>query len=220
MLTKYIDDYEIGIDEAGRGPLIGRVYAGAVIWGNNTIIPNDNIIIDSKKLSKKKRGLALDWIQKNVYAWSVGWAEAEEIDNLNILEATKLAMDRAIINLKKTYSEKSLDISQEQNLEISYNINNTKILIIDGTKWENKFKDYNVISIIKGDNKYYSIAAASIIAKEYHDNYIKQLCIENNDLNEKYCLLNNMGYGTKKHIDGINKYGPSKFHRLSFKIKN
>ena len=87
MLTKYIDDYEIGIDEAGRGPLIGRVYAGAVIWGNNTIIPNDNIIIDSKKLSKKKRGLALDWIQKNVYAWSVGWAEAEEIDNLNILDS-------------------------------------------------------------------------------------------------------------------------------------
>ena len=197
MLKKYIDDFEIGIDEAGRGPLIGRVYAGAVIWGNNTA---DNInIIDSKKLSAKKRQIALEWIKKNVHAWGIGWAESTEIDDLNILEATKLAMDRAILNLKTVF-----------------NLENCNILIIDGTNWETKFTDHKTFSIIKGDSKYYSIAAASILAKEYHDNYIKQLCDDNNDLNEKYNLIKNKGYGTKKHMDGLNKYGPCKYHRLSF----
>jgi|UniRef100_A0A6C0EDW8 ribonuclease HII len=200
MLKKYLDDFEIGIDEAGRGPLMGRVYAGAVVWGKDT--PLNNLIIDSKKLSEKKRAIALDWIKKNVAAWGIGWAEPEEIDTINILEATKLAINRAIINLKE-----------------SFNIDNIKLLIIDGNNWENKFLDYESISVIKGDNKYLSIAAASILAKEYHDEYIKQLCIENIDLNEKYCLLKNKGYGTKNHIDGIHKYGLSKFHRLSYKLK-
>lgn len=200
MLNKYLDDLEIGIDEAGRGPVLGRVYAGAVIWGSNT---SDNIMIkDSKKLSAKKRGIALDWIIKNVYAWGVGWAEVDEIDNLNILEATKIAMTRAITNLKKEFK-----------------LDNLEILIIDGTNWENKFVDYKSTSIIKGDTKYYSIAAASIIAKEYHDNYIKELCKNNIDLDEKYNLSKNMGYGTKKHIDGLCKYGLSKYHRITFTPK-
>ena len=91
-------DLEIGVDEAGRGPLIGRVYAGAVIWGSNT--KDFDLITDSKKLSAKKRAKALEWIYKNVKAWGVGWAEPAEIDQINILEATKRAMDRAIENLK------------------------------------------------------------------------------------------------------------------------
>ena len=202
MLKKYIDDLEIGIDEAGRGPLIGRVYAGAVIWGTNTL-DNSNII-DSKKLSEKKRKIALEWIKQNVYAWGIGWAESDEIDNINILEATKLAMNRAIENLKTTF-----------------NLEECNILIIDGSNWENKFNNYQSISIIKGDSKYYSIAAASILAKEYHDDYINQLCNDNIDLNDKYNLKKNKGYGTKKHIEGLKKYGPCKYHRLSFKpIKN
>jgi ribonuclease HII len=192
-------DLEIGIDEAGRGPLIGRVYAGAVIWGKNT--PDNLIINDSKKLSAKKRGIALEWIKSNVQAWGVGYAEPEEIDKINILEATKLAMDRAI-----------------QNLISNFNIDKNNIsLIIDGTGWEKKFKDYNVKSFVKGDGKYISIAAASIIAKEYHDEYIKELCLSNIELNEKYDLLSNMGYGTKKHLLGIEKHGNSSFHRKSFK---
>jgi ribonuclease HII len=94
----YLDsELEIGIDEAGRGPLIGRVYAGAVIWGKDTL-PNP-IINDSKKLSAKKRGIALEWIKTNVKAWGVGWAEPEEIDQINILEATKLAMDLSLIHI-------------------------------------------------------------------------------------------------------------------------
>ena len=190
---------EIGIDEAGRGPLIGRVYAGAVIWGNNT--PHNPIINDSKKLSVKKRAIALEWIKTNVQAWGVGWADSEEIDQINILEATKLAMDRAIQNLITTFNLSGNDIT----------------LIIDGTGWEKKFTNYNVNSIVKGDSKFLSIAAASIIAKEYHDQYIKDLCSAKPELNEKYGLLSNMGYGTKKHISGIEQYGNSEYHRKTFK---
>jgi len=200
-MNKCLDnaDLEIGIDEAGRGPLIGRVYAGAVIWGNNT--PDCDIIKDSKKLSNKKRALALKWIKENVKAWGVGYAEPKEIDEINILEATKLAMDRAIQNLKSSF-----------NLE-----NQEYILIIDGLGWNKKFINNKVHSIVKGDNKYLAIAAASIIAKEYHDEYIINLCNENPELNEKYKLLKNMGYGTKDHFAGIQKYGGCPYHRFSFK---
>jgi ribonuclease HII len=199
MQKKLFDDYEIGIDEAGRGPLIGRVYAGAVIWGTNT--KDIELIIDSKKLSAKKRAEALKWIKSNVLAWGVGYAEPEEIDQINILEATKLAMDRAIENLKNNFNlNQPLDK-----------------LIIDGVGWEKKFTNYQVKSVVKGDSKYLSIAAASIIAKEYHDEHIKQLCSENSDLHIKYDLENNMGYGTKKHLDGLNIHGNSQFHRKSFK---
>jgi ribonuclease HII len=125
-------------------------------------------------------------------------------DKINILNATKLAMDRAIINLKESVCNESY-------------FNSLNDLIIDGIGWENKFKDYNVKSVVKGDAKYLSIAAASIIAKEYHDEYIKQLCIDNPELDEKYSLTSNMGYGTKKHIDGLNKYGNSQYHRKTFK---
>lgn len=199
MLKKYLNDYEIGIDEAGRGPLIGRVYAGAVIWGPNT--KDCTLINDSKKLSAKKRAEALKWIKSNVLAWGVGWAEPYEIDSINILNATKLAMKRSIINLKKSF-------------EISQPLNN---LIIDGIGWDKDFADYTVISVVKGDTKYLSIAAASIIAKEYHDEYIKQLCNDNPELNEKYDLINNMGYGTKKHMEGLKNYGNSQYHRKTFK---
>lgn len=185
---------EVGLDEAGRGPLIGRVYAAAVNWGNTEI--NENVT-DSKKLSAKKRAEVLTWIQKNVDEWAVGWAEPSEIDDINILEATKLAMTRALeqLEFKPDY------------------------LIIDGVGWEKKFPDYKVTSIVKGDANYYSIAAASILAKEYHDDYIKTLCYNHPELNERYDLINNMGYGTKKHIEGIKKYGLSEFHRKTFKLK-
>ena len=186
---------EAGLDEAGRGPLIGRVYAAVVNWGDTPI--NENVM-DSKKLSRKKRKEVLKWIQQNVDEWAVGSAESDEIDSINILEATKLAMSRALeqLEFKPTY------------------------LIIDGVGWEKKFQSYNIKSIIKGDANYYSIAAASIIAKEYHDDHIKTLCINHPELVEKYDLLNNMGYGTRKHIEGIKKYGLSEFHRKSFKLKN
>ena len=201
MLSKHSSHNEIGIDEAGRGPLIGRVYAGAVIWGNNIILDEKIKIVDSKKLSAKKRNIALQWIKENVTAWGVGYSEPEEIDNINILKATKLAMIRAIDNLKS-----------------KINFNPTELLI-DGIGWSNMFyeSEYTVSSIIKGDELYYSISAASIIAKEYHDEYIKDLCSSYPELDTKYGLSKNMGYGTKKHIEGLYKYGISKYHRKTFK---
>jgi ribonuclease HII len=186
---------ECGIDEAGRGPLLGNVYAAAVILDPKIEIPSD-LIIDSKKLSKKKRRLAFEWIKKNITNYGIGFATNQEVDEINILEATKLAIDRAINNLpiKPTH------------------------YIIDGTGWENKFTNLNVKSIVKGDTLYYSIAAASILAKEYHDEHIIELCTENEEL-KKYDILNNMGYGTKKHIDAIKINGNTNFHRKSFFLK-
>ena len=190
---------EIGLDEAGRGPLIGRVYAGAVIWPNNMTC---DLIMDSKKLTSKKRSIALQWIYNNITYWGVGYADEKEIDSINILNATKLAMDRAIIDLK-------LRILPTDNIII----NN---LIIDGTGWDKKFKNYKVDSIIKGDNLYYSIAAASIIAKEHHDMHIKDLIKIDPSLDVKYNLSSNMGYPTRKHMDGIKQHGSTIYHRKSF----
>ena len=198
MQTIYKSYDEIGIDEAGRGPLIGRVYAGAVILGKDI---KCDLIDDSKKLTPKKRAIALKWIKENVAAWGVGYAEPEEIDNVNILEATNLAMKRAITNLK----------------EHNPKYNNSMSLIIDGINWNNRFPNYTVESVIKGDATYFSIACASIIAKEYHDMHINELCTINKELDIKYDLLKCMGYGTKKHLLGLEQYGPSTYHRKSFK---
>jgi ribonuclease HII len=188
---------EVGIDEAGRGPLIGRVYAGAVIWDNNL---DTDLIIDSKKLTSKKRKIALEWIKNNIMYWGVGYADEKEIDKLNILNATKLAMDRAIE-----------DIKSKLNKDITH-------LLIDGTGWEKKFKNYNVESIVKGDSKYYSIGAASIIAKEYHDMHINCMIQNEPELDVKYNLSSNMGYPTKKHFEGIKQYGITPYHRTSFNL--
>jgi ribonuclease HII len=190
---------EIGLDEAGRGPLIGRVYAGAVIWDNDKEF---ELINDSKKLTPKKRAIALDWIKKNIKYWGVGYADEKEIDKINILNATKLAMDRAIEDLLTKCNNNNINISH---------------LLIDGTGWEKKFKNYNVESIVKGDSLYYSIAAASIIAKEHHDAHIRELISIDPTLDDKYSLSSNMGYPTVKHFDGIKKYGCSEYHRKSFR---
>jgi ribonuclease HII len=203
MKTFYIDKDEIGIDEAGRGPLIGRVYAAAVIWGDidEKEMPDEVRVYDSKKMTRNQRKKAYKWIIENVKGYGIGYAEPEEIDKINILQATRMSMKRAIEDLK----------DKQKNIEIPSR------LIIDGCRWEDKFENFKSYSIVKGDSQYYSIAAASIIAKEEHDKHILELCEEYKDLNEKYDLLNNMGYGTKKHIDGIKKYGPSKYHRVTFK---
>lgn len=186
----------IGIDEAGRGPLIGRVYAGAVIIDKDIDDNINNIITDSKKMSKKKRGIAYEYIVNNL-KYGVGYSDEKEIDQINILQATRKAMERAIEDIVEKYNVKEYK------------------LLIDGCYWEKYFD--NCESIIKGDLKVKEISAASIIAKESHDKHIMELCNENPELNEKYDLLKNMGYGTKKHMEGIKEYGTSEFHRKSFK---
>lgn len=176
-----------GVDEAGRGPLAGPVVAAAVIIDQNNLIKG---IKDSKKLSKNKREELYVKITQN-YVWSIGVVEPKEIDEINILEATKKACVLAVEGLIKEPS----------------------VVIVDGNM---KFSDKRFVSYIKGDDKSISIAAASIIAKVTRDRIMGLLHQEF----PYYFWAKNSGYGTKEHISAIEKYGFSIHHRLSFKLKN
>ena len=174
-----------GVDEVGRGSLIGPVYAAAVIL-NKSI--NSKILKDSKTLTKEKRQFLFSYIKKNSM-WAVGKASVKEIDKINILQASLLAMKRAIKKLKKKP---------------------TKVLI-DGNKIPN-IKNYNLKAIIKGDQKIPSISAASIVAKVSRDTFIKTLA----NRNKGYYWDQNFGYGTKQHLKAIKKLGVNKHHRKTF----
>ena len=199
------DCIEIGVDEVGRGPMFGRVYTAAVV------LPKDNSfdhskMKDSKKFhSKKKIKEVSDYIKTNAIHWSIKWEDEKVIDEINIRNATHSAMHKAIKEI--------------------YNIGKDTLLLIDG----NDFKPFVIfnkthleqvphITIEGGDNKYSSIAAASILAKVARDEYIQELCKEYPDLIEKYDLEKNKGYGTKKHMDGIRNYGITEWHRKTFGI--
>jgi ribonuclease HII len=196
---------EMGIDEAGRGPMFGRVYAGVVVLPKDNSF-NHSQMKDSKKFhSKKKIEQVADYIKKNAIAWAVEYEDEKTIDNINILQATQSAMHKGIRNVL---------------LQLS-NINYDKILIlVDG----NYFNPFTILNgetikykmIEQGDNKYTSIAAASILAKTERDKYIEELCKENPELVERYDINSNKGYGSKKHMDGIKKYGITKWHRKTF----
>ncbi|WPX99440.1 Ribonuclease HII [Candidatus Megaera polyxenophila] len=176
-----------GVDEAGRGPLAGPVVAAAVIIDQNNLIEG---IKDSKKLSKNKREELYVKITQN-YVWSIGIVEPKEIDEINILQATKKACILAVEGLIKEPS----------------------VVIVDGNM---KFSDQRFVSYIKGDDRSISIAAASIIAKVTRDRMMELLHQEF----PYYFWAKNSGYGTKEHISAIEKYGTSIHHRLSFKLKN
>ena len=176
-----------GVDEAGRGPLAGPVVAAAVIIDQNNLIEG---IKDSKKLSKNKREELYVKITQN-YVWSIGVVGPKEIDEINILEATKKACILAVEGLIKEPS----------------------VVIVDGNM---KFSDKRFVSYVKGDDKSISIAAASIIAKVTRDRMMALLHQEF----PYYFWAKNSGYGTKEHISAIEKYGSSIHHRLSFKLKN
>ena len=184
----------IGLDEVGRGPLAGPVISCGCWFKNYKIqIKFNDFIEDSKKLSDKKREESFKFLQylkkENVIEYHLGIANVEEIDRLNILEATKLSMKRVL--------EK-------------FNINNA-YLLIDGN-FSLKYKSYSEQSIIKGDSKSLSIAAASIIAKVHRDRLMKKLSIKFNNFGwEK-----NAGYGTKMHIENIYRLGPTIHHRKTF----
>ena len=174
-----------GVDEAGRGPLAGPVCAAAVILPRNHIIENVN---DSKKLSEKKREILFDVIKNQALSYSIAFATVEEIENLNILEATMLAMKRAV---------KGLNITPD-------------FVMVDGNKCPEI--DIKCESIVKGDANSMSIAAASILAKVSRD----RLCYEYAKQYPQYSFDKHKGYGTKLHIEMIRKYGPCPIHRKSF----
>ena len=174
-----------GVDEVGRGSLIGPVYASAVIL-NKSI--NPKLLKDSKSLSKKKRKYLFNYIKKNSI-WSIGKASVKEIETINILQASLLAMKRAIKKLK---------------------IKPTHVLI-DGNKIP-ELENYNLKSVVQGDKKVPSISAASIIAKVSRDRFITKLSKKF----KKYAWENNFGYGTKEHLNALKKFGPTKYHRKNF----
>lgn len=180
---------EAGCDEAGRGCLAGSVFAAAVIFPPDY---KNELLNDSKKMTEKQRYQLRPIIQHDALAWSLGVATAQEIDEINILNASIWAMHRAIENLK---------IVPEH-------------LIIDG----NKFKSYKNIphqTIVKGDGKFLSIAAASVLAKTFRDDYMLELHREY----PQYDWATNKGYPTKKHRDVIREMGYTPYHRMSYKFK-
>lgn len=190
MLLSYLnkDLIEAGCDEAGRGCLAGSVYAAAVI------LPSDyknEMLNDSKKLTEKQRYELREIIQKDALSWAIGVVTPEEIDKINILNASFLAMHRAI---------DQLSIEPEH-------------LLIDGNRF-NKYKDIPHTTVVKGDGKYLSIAAASILAKTYRDDYMNRLHSEY----PMYSWNKNKGYPTKKHREAIRLYGTSPYHRMSYNL--
>lgn len=199
---------EIGVDEAGRGPLFGRVYSGAVILPKDDTFDH-SLMKDSKKFhSKKKIAEVAEYIKSHAIAWGVGYCTEQTIDDINILQATQQSMHKAI-----SVALKGLDTG-------SFN------LLVDG----NYFKPYthnthNSVStplpyttVEGGDNTYTCIAAASILAKVARDDYIDALCSENPELDAHYGIASNKGYGAKRHIDGIKEHGITIWHRRSFGI--
>lgn len=185
-----------GVDEVGRGPLAGPVVAAACIFDRDVDIVG---IDDSKKLSEKKREQFFDEIKDKALAYGIGEASCEVIDEINILEATKLAMKRAIDEADKMLESKGRDKIQ--------------IVIFDAVKINDLKKEQ--MSVIKGDQTYFSVAAASILAKVTRDNLMK----EYDKVYPEYRFASNKGYGTKAHYEGIKKAGITEIHRKSF-LKN
>ena len=179
---------EAGCDEAGRGCLAGSVYAAAVI------LPEDyqnELLNDSKQLTEKRRYQLREIIERDAIAWAVGIVTPEEIDKINILNASILAMHRALDQLKVR----------------------PEAIIVDGNRFK-KYKDLPHTTIVKGDGKYLAIAAASILAKTYRDDYMNQLAEEY----PQYDWLSNKGYPTKKHREAIKQFGITPYHRKTYNL--
>ena len=189
LLSHYYEGkIEAGCDEAGRGCLAGSVYAAAVI------LPEDyqnELLNDSKQLTEKKRYQLREIIERDAVAWAVGIVTPEEIDKINILNASILAMHRALDQLKVR----------------------PEAVIVDGNRFK-KYKDLPHTTIVKGDGKYLAIAAASILAKTYRDDYMNELAKEY----PQYDWLSNKGYPTKKHREAIKQFGITPYHRKSYNL--
>ena len=192
----YTGKVEAGCDDAGRGCLAGSVYAAAVIFPEDYVNEELN---DSKQLTDRRRKQLREIIQRDALAWAVGIVTPDEIDKINILNASILAMHRALDQLKVR----------------------PEAIIVDG----NRFKPYRPVvdgsavdiphtTLVKGDGKYLSIAAASILAKTYRDDYMNRLAVEF----PQYDWASNKGYPTKKHRDAIRQYGITPYHRKTFNM--
>ncbi len=179
---------EAGTDEAGRGCLSGPVVAAAVILSTNFSHPFLN---DSKQLTEKQRQELRPYIEENAISWAVGFVGEKKIDEINILQSSILAMHKAI---------EKLDVTPE-------------FIIVDGNKFK-PFKDILHKTIVKGDAKFMSIAAASVLAKTYRDEFMEKIGEEFPEYNWKQ----NKGYPTKQHRDAIREFGITKYHRKTFRL--
>ena len=184
----YEGKVEAGCDEAGRGCLAGSVYAAAVIL---PVGYQNELLNDSKQLTEKRRYELREIIQRDAVAWAVGIVTPEEIDKINTLNASILAMHRALDQLQVR----------------------PEAVIVDGNRFK-KYQDLPHTTIVKGDGKYLSIAAASILAKTYRDDYMNQLAEEY----PQYDWRSNKGYPTKKHREAIRQYGTTPYHRMSYNL--
>ena len=204
MLEKYCipNIVEAGCDEAGRGPLAGSVFAAAVVWSSEVIENEANrewleMLDDSKKLTDRQRNYLRPLIEQHALSWAVVEVTAEEIDEINILRASIIGMQRALSKLSVVPQH----------------------ILVDGNKWKPYIPEGEVMEIpartvVKGDGKYLSIAAASVLAKTYRDEYMMRL----HEQYPQYHWDTNMGYPTKAHYEAIRKYGITPYHRKTFKL--
>lgn len=221
--------WEIGVDEAGRGPLFGRLFVGGVVLPKPGVLCSDgeefrySWMKDSKKFtSHKKRKEVAKYIQEHSLAWHVAFIEPEEIDRINILQAVYQGMHECIQAIMKQLGDRG-DFSvcngngwcEEAGV----------LLLIDGNRFEHisqwntaigRFEVLEHVCIEGGDNKVCAIAGASILAKTAHDDYIMGMCEVHPELNVRYDLLKGMGYATKRHLDGIRNHGITQWHRRTF----
>lgn len=188
-LSLYPDLIEAGCDEAGRGCLAGPVFAAAVILPPNFVCEELN---DSKQLSEKVRYKLRPYIEEQAVAWAVGIVDQKEIDEINILNASFLAMQRAVAKL---------------NIRPQH-------LLIDGNRFR-KYEDIPHTCVVKGDGKLLPIAAASILAKTYRDDFMEKLHLEY----PEYDWNKNKGYPTKKHRSAIKEFGATSYHRMTFNLE-
>ena len=214
MKRIWIDDgsVEVGLDEAGRGSLWGRLYVGAVVMSPEDEAYFDhgatmlNEIADSKKLTRRKRAILADFIRENAIEVAVAYAEPEEIDRDNILQADMSAMHRALDGMIVPFQR----------------------ILVDGDVWRPyrcqpdrvgsavPYETVEALTIVEGDAVSLPIAAASIIAKEAHDQWVREEIDRRPELNERYGLGSNMGYGTAAHMAGLKTWGADVLHRRSF----
>jgi ribonuclease HII len=204
--------YEIGIDEAGRGPLFGRLYVAAVVLPKDSSFRHEDMK-DSKKFhSKKKIQQVAEYIKTNSIAWSVKYVEPEVIDEINIRQAVFKGMHECI---REILTKLDVKLDKMPGIMLLVDGNDFKpFTLYDDDKEEIRALNHQTIE--GGDNKYTSIAAASILAKVERDQYIADLCELYPELSSRYKIDTNMGYGTKVHLDGILEHGITQWHRKTY----
>lgn len=197
------NQYEIGVDECARGPMFGRLYTAAVILPKDTTFHHEKMK-DSKKIKSRNVMKELsNYIKENAIAWHIDFVEPEEIDKINIRQAVLKSMRESITNV----------INKIESDDV--------FLVVDGNDFTPYYKNDTLIQhqcVEKGDNTYSFIAAASILAKCAHDEYILEICEQHPELQERYHLKENVGYGTKLHMEGIKTHGITQWHRKTYGI--